>query len=949
MSRKTSRTSILLATLFAGLLWDGAHAQYPFGQNKVVYSNKDWKVLATEHVDIYYYPDEVELARAIAPLAEETYLEFSEFFRHEFDSSVPVVLYGTHHDFKQTNIIPVIISEYTAGFTDLIKGRVALPFMGSYGQLHHVLRHELVHAFMLDKLGAVMAEHHRFGYSHPPLWFIEGLAEYVARRKPDTQHHMVVRDALLNDKFFPLQELWRINGSFLMYKEGESCVRYIATNYGNDALRLILENWWKSDQFSEVLRATIGMGLEELNEAWHESLKRFYYPAVLSTSPAKEQGKRLSSQALMNTRPVIWRRPADDGSLRSSLIYLSTSTGLIDINLVDNPDGRDQRQRGERRIVAGGRSEEFESIPPSRSGLDVRGDTLVFVSKRGENDAIYLWDLAKNREFRVIQFKDIKELNSPSLSPDGTRVVFSGLEKSGLMDIFIFDLLTEERVRLTHDIYADKDPDWHPFRDRIVFSSDRCPGGEEQRYALYEIDMMKDEVFRLTSGGHQDLNPRWSPEGESIVFSSDRDGIFNAYILKDGIISQLTRVRGGILHPDWYPDGSAIVSTVYSGAQFNVYRFALPDTGQMKAKLAYDPKRSYPSWESRRAEVLDVEYKDYKSRFSLDFIGAAIAVDPDFGSVGNGAQFVFTDVLGNHQIHALIANTSQDYDNFFRKLNLGLTYVNQSRRLGYHLSGFHLASYPRTSIDFYRFERRYGASAGLLYPISKFHRLDTSIVVRWIERDDVLTQLGLKSSRGFTISHFVSYTRDTSLWTIGGPRTGRRFNITVGNTIDPEGDTFEHHTLQVDLRHYFGLTPRIVYAVRALSRNSWGGDTQIFYLGGGWDLRGYNFRQFLGRKTLLFNNEIRFPLLDRLAIRFPFGGLEFPSFRGSIYFDAGRAWDYILDSGWVGGVGFGTELNLGYAPVLRVNVTRRLDLSGNGLPTRKNDKWHVGFFIGFNY
>jgi WD40 repeat protein len=946
--RRTLQSAAAAAALLA-ILPAPAPAQYPFGQNKVVYSSRDWKVLSTGHVDIYYYTEEYALARSVAPMAEEAYREYEEYFQHSFDDPVPVVLYGTHHDFKQTNIIPNLISEFTAGFTDLIKGRVAIPYTGSYAALHHVVRHELVHAFMLDKLRVVMADHHRFGFSHPPLWFVEGLAEYVARRRPDTQHHMVIRDALLNDGFVPLEAIWRIRGSFLMYKEGESVVSWIATNYGDEALRLILESWWKADRFSEVLRASLGLDLVELNEKWTESLKKRYYPQVMTRLPADEQGHRVSGNAFLNTRPVVWSRETEAGKRRREIVYLSSSTGLVDVSAVTDWRADKAEGRRYRVIVEGGRSERFESIPASRSGMDVRGDTLAFVSKSGENDVVYLWDLERGKEIRKVSVEGLKILNSPSFSPDGGRMVFCGLEQDGLMDLYLYHLRDDRVQRLTEDIYDDADPDWHPSEERIVFSSDRCAGGLQGDRALYEMNLETGEIEPVTRAGHQDLTPRWSPDGKSLLFVSDRDGVFNAYVRRGEALFRATDVRGGVLHPAWFPDGRHFAATVYSGSSFHVYRFQIPDTEESRPVVAQGPPAPPGDWEVESEDLGEIQQKDYKSRFSLDFVGTAFALDPDFGSAGNGAQFVFTDVLGNHQIFALVSNTSQDFSDFWEKLNVGISYVNRSHRLHYQLGAFHLANYPLDSIDLYRFERRYGAVLGLSYPLSKFRRFDTSLVIRWIDRQDVSTLIDAAEGRGFTVGHFLAYTQDNTIWTIGGPQTGWRWNVTVGNTIDPEGNDFQSHTLQVDVRHYFKVSNRTILAQRFQSQNSWGGDVQLFYLGGGWDLRGYNFRQFFGRKVLLVNNELRFPLIDRLALRFPFGGLEFPSIRGAVYLDAGRAYDFLTDTGWVGSAGFGSELNLGYAPIIRVNVSRRIDYSGKGLPTRPGDNWYVGFFIGFNY
>ena len=209
----------------AGLLLPSTGlAQYPFGKNKVNYTKRDWKVMQTDHVDIYYYPNEHNLVAFVAPIVEETFVEFSEIFNLEFRDRLPLVFYSSHYDFQQTNIIPSLISEYTGGFTDLIKGRIAIPMTGSLWQLRHVIRHEMVHAFMLEKMAVVMSEQGHFTYTHPPLWFVEGLAEYLAAREANTESHMFVRDGLIHGRLLDLVNIWRIEGSFMMYKEGEAVV-----------------------------------------------------------------------------------------------------------------------------------------------------------------------------------------------------------------------------------------------------------------------------------------------------------------------------------------------------------------------------------------------------------------------------------------------------------------------------------------------------------------------------------------------------------------------------------------------------------------------------------------------------------------------------------------------------------------------------------------------------
>src|SRR5262249_4772443 len=180
---------------------------------------------------------------------------------------------------------------------------VAIPHTGSMTQLHDVTRHELVHAFMNDKLERILDAKKRYNAGGPPLWFSEGLAEYVAMREPNTESRMFLRDFVVNNHLVELPDIWHISGSFLMYKEGESICGYIAHTYGDDALVQIIENWWMSDRFDVVLRRTLGLGEQELNRDWVRYLKRRYYPAVLRGEWADQHGTLLTHGRGLNTRP----------------------------------------------------------------------------------------------------------------------------------------------------------------------------------------------------------------------------------------------------------------------------------------------------------------------------------------------------------------------------------------------------------------------------------------------------------------------------------------------------------------------------------------------------------------------------------------------------------------------------------------------------------------------
>jgi hypothetical protein len=913
-----------------------ASAQYPFGKNKIQYAPKDWKIIETPHAEIFYYPQESSIADYIASRFEYLYREYAEFFDVEFDRRIPIILYGTHHDFKETNVIPYFISEGTGGFTEFIKGRVALPFVGSYGNLYAIFRHEMVHAFMLEKLRIVMKDRRRFTYNHPPLWFTEGLAEFLAHRGQDTEAHMFMRDAITNNIFFPLGELWKIQGTYLMYKEGESALHYIATRFGDRAVKKILENWWMSDKFGIVLEKTIGLDVDELSRDWEEYLKRRYYPAVLNRRRAREIAEPMHRKIRsFENHPVCVT--GNDGEER----YFCTGFGQGSIDLFELK----QRKDGEwerKTVIRGARSTDFESIPLLRSRISAKGDTLVFVAKVGERDAVYFYDVTASKVRRRIFFDKARILNSPNLSPDGSLLAFSAIDDHGKADLYLFDCKTENFTRLTDDYYHDVHPDWHPMNRRLVFSSDRCAGGNEERYALYTIDVETREIRALTGGEHRDSDPRHLPDGSGILFSSDRDGFFDIFLLEGDSITRQTNVLGGAFDPSPCSGGKAFLMSVYSDGTYHVYRSPLKEgRSSFRRSLV---ENAHSEWLSRSPDSSAVfKIKDYNLKFGLDFIGAAFAVDPDFGYMGNGAQLFFTDILGNHQLLVLFGSASDDFNDFWRNLNFAVTYVNQSNRLNYAFGAFHLASYMGTFRDLLRFERRFGGLGWISYPFSKFTRVDFSSVFKWMERDDDITFLGLEKGRSLLLTNYLSFTTDNIVWYVGGPLSGHRLNIAVGNSIDLQGSRYESSTLHFDIRNYINLTDRLVFAQRFVSRNAWGSDLQLFYLGGSWDLRGYDFREFAGKSILLLNNELRFPLLDRLLVRFPFGHIDFPLFRGSLFFDIGSARRFYSNTGLLGSFGTGVEMNLGYLPVIRVNFSRLTDFE----TVEKDLK--IDFFIGFNY
>src|SRR4030095_2666377 len=130
----------LLTVVLAALILMGSavpsNAQY-FGRNKVQYERFDFKVLTTDHFDIYYYPEEETAAQLAARMAERWYARLTRLLQHELSGRQPVILYAAHPHFQQTNILGDI-GEVTGGVTESSRRRVILPFAGGLAETDHV-------------------------------------------------------------------------------------------------------------------------------------------------------------------------------------------------------------------------------------------------------------------------------------------------------------------------------------------------------------------------------------------------------------------------------------------------------------------------------------------------------------------------------------------------------------------------------------------------------------------------------------------------------------------------------------------------------------------------------------------------------------------------------------------------------------------------------------------
>jgi Tol biopolymer transport system component len=163
-----------------------------------------------------------------------------------------------------------------------------------------------------------------------------------------------------------------------------------------------------------------------------------------------------------------------------------------------------------------------------RAGVDLAvsplGDKLAYSDYYRDTD-IWRLELNQGRAPKPIRYVSSTRLElSPSISPDGKRIVFTSL-RSGSSQIWVADSDGSNVAPLTPPRQPVAGaPRWSPDGAQIAFD-----GLIEGDYDVYVISAAGGKPRRLTANPVTDAVPSWSRDGKWIYFASNRTGEFRIW------------------------------------------------------------------------------------------------------------------------------------------------------------------------------------------------------------------------------------------------------------------------------------------------------------------------------------------------------------------------------------------------------------------------------------
>lgn len=578
--------AIATLALATGLALCGAARQagaQEFGRNKVQYQAFDFQVLKTEHFDIYFYEDERPMANRMGQIAERWYARLAKDMRHQLHGRQPLILYASHPHFSQTNAISGDLGEGTGGVTETLKRRIVLPLAGPLQDTDHVFAHELVHAFQFDMTGQSRAG--LSGGNSPaarlPLWFMEGMAEYMSLGPVDAHTAMWMRDAVQSQDLPTIRDLENSN-KYFPYRYGQALWAYIGGRFGNESVADILKSSARSRSAQDAVEATLKVNADTLSRQWQRALKDWALPQLM----ASEKPDSLATQIIakskgagdLNLGPVL----SPDGT--KVLFFSEKDLFSVELYVADAATGQILRKLTRTAV-----DPHFESLQfiYSAGAWSPDGSEIALGAVNQGQPILSIVSAATGKPVREFKYKELGQVLSPAWSADGKWIAFSA-QVDGVTDLYVAEVATGRLTRLTHDAYADLQPTWAPDGRELAFVTDRFTTD----LATLRYGNLRLANWNAASGAIREIgglpfakniNPQFAPDGSKIYFISDAGGVSNLFTIAaaGGEIRQLTHISTGIsglteTAPalSVAPRGDRLVFSAYQHGHYNIYAWS---------------------------------------------------------------------------------------------------------------------------------------------------------------------------------------------------------------------------------------------------------------------------------------------------------------------------------------------------------------------------------------
>ena len=711
--------NIRLTIIFLIVLAHSLSAQNMWMWNQRTHPEFKWQTLETDHFNIHYHQGLETIAEKGALIAEQTYQ--------------PIMDQLQVQDFGKTDIVFSAEDEIMNGFAMpsnqifiwVSQNDVAGHFGGSDKWLKLVVTHEFQHV--------VQFQAHRtwagiFGGATIPLWWLEGMAEYM------TEVWRVGR----SDSRMKIHTYRNTMDQLDAHDDGYAKVLYLAWKYGDSTLvkisnhRLYLSKkehkypYWYD--FKTAFKDATGQSLAAFDEEWRRAMNTYYYGYKAQKETLDEVGEPLSLTGFTRvqsasispdaaTIAVVGRR---DKKMRDYGLYLQSTDSTRQVN----------------QIHFGRFSGDPAWSPDSKQ-------FVVAEYHRGSHGSLLndlrLIDVETSKKRWITQ--NFRALH-PVFTHDG-RSVFFVAHPSETTQIFYQNIDTGRRIQLSHfegDVQI-QDLDLAPDGKNLTFMIQDINGDVD--IAIMKVDGT--EFKKVTNDPEEDVYPVWSSDGSAIVYTSYRNSTPNLYrVHMDSLlVTQMTDVAEGIYSRQRLPNSNRIIASTL--ADVDTVRIRAVEDTRVAPKLELQIREPFNAWRTKAPEI-QLPQIDYNTEMLLHKARpyrAIKTIRPLFKLIWPLSDALFLlgaaeDALGKHifQLGGYIPYSDNSFGGYF-------SYTNLQFLPALHFYGMKNLSMNYYSTYRYNFiENRNGLGLAASIPMNTGQSLSSNHSLLWkveLMRRDLIT------------------------------------------------------------------------------------------------------------------------------------------------------------------------------------------------------------------
>lgn len=970
---------------------------YQFGKNKVIYNKADWEIYKTPHFDIYHSTNLRNVAEKAGKIAEDASAKLSQVYQQPLLSIIPIVIYDNTVSFANTTIINEPLSEFTGGFTEILRNRVVIPFNGRYDDFRHVLVHELNHAFQFNVLfkGDEGLSLGKLSAKFPPLWMMEGLAEYYSLGM-NYEGEKYARDGIITG-FYPtlleLEDLYSLGyKGFYVYKGGQAFISWVEEKYGEQKVADLFHRMCRDNNSEIVFKELFKKDFESVNREWFIDMKKKYFPSIEIMEEPDLRDIRLTQhfedESSFNFRPVFDKN--------NNYLYFITDKNIYP-KIV-----RFNRKQGriDKTIASSEQSYYLESINVLNNSLstDLKREHLLFSSRSGNTYYLNLYSIKRNK---ILFHTKVpwQMVYSSALSPDGKFAVVAAQEKEQ-SDLYLLHIENGSFEKITDDLYTEEEPTWSPDGTQIAYSGNKKFSiySSSRSIFLYDFKNKSNTIFTISKG--RDTSPAFSPDGTKLAFVSDRAGSANLYVkdLETLILHQITSLYGSAEQPAWSADNTQVAYTTFNKGGHDIFitTLQLDRPGYSKTNYIEEIDKGKDASEKNKIMLSEVasasnrydQFPDinvieknapYKRYLYPDFFMFSLSGGSGYG-FGGQLYASLSDMLSEKQI---FLNSYLNYFSEGKTLDSDslISYIDFENRLNTALSLYFYQFNHRflkkgvtriTSLKDFEsyYDRKLGISAGVLYPYSRYSRFEANFTPMWIERNlegisnpEIILENPAISK--YALIFNSGFTYDSTLMGYLHPVDNQRARISLEGS-PPIPGLLSYLKFFFDGRNYLMLNKKMSLAGRIMGGAVFGADKQEFRFRIGGDavdpnfpnIRGYRFYSQEGSYMLLANVEFRTRVLEYATFAFPFP-FTISGINGLLFADAGSAFDSPKNYSFGRQVGskyrfedLSTSIGMGLRFVFfifPIKLDFAIPLEGLGYQIPSAKKWKTSFWIGLDF